>query len=360
MKHTIFLLTLLIPMVLLAQDTTKQESIFHISGFVEAYYSYDFNNPSGGQRPSFIYSHNRHNEFTANLAYLKGHYSSEKIRANLALATGTYMQANYAAEPDLMNSLYEANVGIKISRYHNLWLDIGVLPSHIGFESAYSPDCATLTRSIIAENSPYYEAGAKLTYISNNEKWLVAALALNGWQRIQRVEGNSLMSWGTQVQYRPNENLTLNYSNFIGTDKTDSARQLRFFHNLYGLYKLNDKVDIILGFDAGQEQEEKGSDEYNTWYGAACIVRVRPADKWLVGLRGEYYSDPRGVIIFTGTADGNKIWGVSVNADRQISKNCVWRTELRHLKSDDAIFLKGDNGSTQNNTAIITSVAITF
>ena len=29
-----------------------------------------------------------------------------------------------------------------------------------------------LTRSLVAENSPYFESGAKLTYITRNNKWL--------------------------------------------------------------------------------------------------------------------------------------------------------------------------------------------
>ena len=78
-------------------------------------------------------------------------------------------------------------------------MDIGIMPSHIGFESAVSKDCWTLTRSMLAENSPYFESGAKLSYTTNNGKLQFSVLALNGWQRITRVEGNSLMSWGTQV-----------------------------------------------------------------------------------------------------------------------------------------------------------------
>jgi hypothetical protein len=163
---------------------------------VEVYYQYDFNKPSDNTRPEFVYSHNRHNEFNVNLVYLKGSYTAERVRANLALAAGTYVNANYAAEPGVLKNMYEANVGIKLSKKKNLWLDAGIFGSHIGFESAVSKDCWTLTRSMVADNSPYYEAGAKLTYTSDNGKWLFSALALNGWQRIQRVNGNSLISWG--------------------------------------------------------------------------------------------------------------------------------------------------------------------
>ena len=73
----------------------------NFSGFAEAYYSYDFNKPADNNRPFFLYSHNRHNEFNVNLAYIKGSYNADRIRANVALAVGTYMNANYAAEPGL-------------------------------------------------------------------------------------------------------------------------------------------------------------------------------------------------------------------------------------------------------------------
>jgi hypothetical protein len=78
--------------------------------------------------------------------------------------------------------------------------------SHIGFESAIGKDCWNLTRSILADNSPYYESGAKLSYTSKNEKWFISGLILNGWQRIQRVEGNNLPAFGHQLTFKPIQN----------------------------------------------------------------------------------------------------------------------------------------------------------
>jgi hypothetical protein len=65
---------------------------------------------------------------------------------------------------------------MKLSKKQNLWLDAGIMPSHIGFESAVSADCWTLTRSLLAENSPYYETGIKLGYVSKDEKLYISAL----------------------------------------------------------------------------------------------------------------------------------------------------------------------------------------
>jgi hypothetical protein len=360
MKKIMICATMAISTSGLAQDSTNEKSNpLSFSGFVEAYYSYDFNKPIDINRPFFFYSHNRHNEFNINLAYLKGGYTSDMTRANIALGIGTYMNANYSAEPGVLKNIYEADAGVKISKNKNLWIDIGVLPSHIGFESAHSPECWILTRSIIADNSPYLEGGAKITYTTSNNKWLMSALALNGWQRIQRIPGNSLMSWGTQLQFKPSTKLTLNYSTFLGTDKPDSTRQFRHFHNIYGIIQITDKIALILDLDIGQEQKAKGTKEYNTWYGTATILRFMPNTDWAFAVRGEYYDDEEGVIISTGTVNGFKTFGTSFNIDRTIGDHFLWRTEIRWLNSKDKIFIK-DKSSKKTNTAITTSFALTF
>lgn len=354
--------TLLFATAAMAQDTTSNSqtsSSLSFSAYAEAYYCYDYNRPSDNNRPSFLYNHNRHNEFNVNLAYVKGNYNAERIRGNVAVAVGTYMNANYAAEHDVLKSTYEANVGVKISKTKNLWIDAGVLSSHIGFESAQSSGSWSLTRSMVAENSPYFESGAKLTYVSDDNKLTVSALALNGWQRIRRVNGNSLMSWGTQVYIKPSDKVTLNYSTFIGTDKPDSARLWRIYHNLYAIFQFNNKIGFTAGFDIGTEQISKGSSDKNSWYTPVVILRVIPESNWAIAIRGEYFSDENGVIILSGTPNGFKTFGASLNIDRNIGEHLLWRTEFRTFNSKDAIFMEGNNLK-KNSNAVTTSLALTF
>lgn len=334
-----------------AQDSANAAPV-QFSGYTEAYYSYDFNRPDNNIKAPFLYNHNRHNEFNINLAFVKAAYAAGRVRANLALGAGTYMNANYAAEPGVLKNIFEANAGYKLSAVKNLWLDVGVLPSHIGFESAIGKDNWTLTRSLVAENTPYFESGARLQYTTDNGKWQSAAFALNGWQRIARIDGNSLMSWGTQVVYKPSENLTLNYSTFIGTDKPDSNRLMRYHNNLYGIIKLSEKAGFIAGIDYGLEQKKKGSPEVNTWYTPAVMMQIVPGNKWAIALRGEYLSDPAGVIISTGTPNGFRTWGVSANVDYMPVPNVALRLECRNLNSKDALFLH--NGSLQQSSPFAT------
>ena len=348
-----------------AQDTTSNLKLqtsnpLTFSGYVEAYYSYDFNKPDNNMRPGFLYSHNRHNEFNANLAFLKGSYNTDRVRANLAVAAGTYINANYAAEPATIKNIYEANAGYKLSATKNFWFDVGIMPSHIGFESAHSPSCWSLTRSILAENSPYFESGAKLSYGTDNGKLSISALALNGWQRITRIDGNSLMSFGTQFYYKPTDKIILNYSTFFGTDKPDSNRLYRTYHNIYGIFQLTDKVGLTVGFDIGTEDKAKTGSEKNLWYSPVGILRITPTNKWAFAVRGEYYSDEKGVIIATGTPNGFKTSGLSSNIDYMPLKNAVLRLEVRNLNSKGKIFTNSDGNASKTNTAITFSTAISF
>jgi hypothetical protein len=230
----------------LNNEETKPKSDFlkhvTISGYLETYYVYDFGNPENHTRPDFLYSYNRHNEVNLNFGYLQVAYDDNKVRGKLALMAGTYSNANLAAEPGVLKNLFEANVGVKLSKKKNLWVDAGLFASHIGFESAVGANCWNMTRSILAENSPYFLSGAKISYTSDNGKWFISGLVVNGWQRMQRVDGNNLPAFGHQLTWTPNDRVTLNSSSFIGSDTPDSTRQMRYFHNFYGQFQLQEKV----------------------------------------------------------------------------------------------------------------------
>jgi hypothetical protein len=111
------------------------------------YYSYDFSNPQNFEKPDFNYNYKKHNQLNVNLAFVKLGYQSSRVRSNLALMTGNYAMYNLSAEPNWAKPLLEANIGYKISKQQNIWVDAGVMPSHIGFESAVGADCWNLTRS---------------------------------------------------------------------------------------------------------------------------------------------------------------------------------------------------------------------
>jgi hypothetical protein len=339
-------------------QTADSTAKLTVSGYIEAYYSYDFNQPATNQRPAFVYSHNRHNEFNVNLGFVKAAYTNKRIRANIALMAGTYANANLATEPTTLRNIFEANVGIKLSKTQNVWLDAGVFSSHIGFESAISKDCWALTRSLMADNTPYYETGVKIGYTSGNGKWFLSGLVLNGWQQIRRADGNTRLALGTQITFKPTDKITLNSSTFLGSRPDDTNRN-RFFHNFYGIFQLTPKFGLVADFDYGVDQRQPSSFDYDSWASWAAILKYQFSSKVSMAGRIENYTDTKSLIITTNTPNGFRTNGFSVNIDYAPILNAVWRIEARLLSSQDTIFEK--NGQpTNHNFTLTNSLAISF
>ena len=340
-------------------DTTiTQAPKISLSGFADVFYVYDFNQPQGIERQPFLFNHNRHNEFNLNLGFIKLGLEHAKYRANLALQSGTYANDNYAAEPGLLKGLFEANIGISLNKKNNLWLDAGVLPSYIGFESAISIDNWTMTRSLLAENSPYFLAGSKLTY-NPSDKLEIAGFILNGWQRIQRIQGNSIPSFGTQLKYSPSKEISLNWSTFIGTDDPDSTRRMRYFNNFYVQFQCTDRFGLIIGFDIGTQQISKSSSVYDIWFSPVIIGQFVFNHNWKSAIRAEYYQDATGIIIPTGTINGFRTTGLSLNLDYAPTQNIMCRLEGRWLNSKDNVF-ETKTIPTNNNFIIGSSLTFKF
>ena len=336
-----------------AQDSTAKKSSLTISGYADIYYQYDFNKPVDKLRPPFLYNFKRHNEINTNLILLKAAYDATKFRANLGVMTGNYARYNLAHEPEFFRYIYEANVGYKISE--KVSVDAGILPSHIGCESAIAKDNWNLSRSILAENSPYYETGIKFNY-KPNDQWTFTLLGLQGWQNIK--DNNSSKSFGTQIIFTPNEKLSFNSSSFIGNEKPDSAKQLRFFHNFYFTYHISSRLKTLFILDLGAERKIE-KDGYNNWMGAAILLQYSFGKKLAAGVRGEFYKDKDGVIVSNYVPAKFETTGLAFNLDYHPLKYIVIRGEIRYLHAKDEIFQR-NNIPVHSNFSILGSAAFYF
>jgi hypothetical protein len=356
---------LLLPLLTSGQTDSLKAAI-EIKAFIDTYYSYDFNKPDDYIRQPFLYNHNRHNEFNINMAMLHAAYNTKGVRANIGLMAGTYAQDNYAAEENLLKNIFEASVGVALNSKHTLWVDAGIFPSHIGFESAISASNPTLTRSLLAENSPYYLSGAKLSW-SITEAWTFTGLITNGWQRIARPFGNQTPGLGTQLQYQPHDRLTFNWSTYAGSDAHDSLSQVRLFNNLYLDVKPFPRLQLIAGFDIGAQKAPNTlqggmvseNDDWDVWYTPIIIGRFGLTDRVYIAGRAEYYADPEGVIIAYGAPAGFRTFGFSANLDIYIQENAMFRIEGRSFLSQHRIF-PDDGDFVDSNTFITASLAVTF
>ena len=340
----------------IAQNDSVKKPDFELRAFVDAYYGFDFDKPANGFRQYFLYNHNRHNQFNVNLAFLQMNMDHDRYRARLGIQGGTYVSDNYSSEPPALRYFSEASVGVKLLKKKELWLDAGIFPSHIGFETAISTDNLNLTRSLVAESSPYYLAGAKLNY-AFKKKWELELIACNGWQRIHSINGNNLISLGSRMTYTANK-FKLNWSTFVGTDSPDVSRRMRYFSNLYTKHQIGKKMELILNWDQGAEQKSKGSDEYSFWVGLAGVFRYSFTDQFKLGGRVEFYQDFDRILIPTFGPEGFKTAGYSLNLDYNVTPGVQVRLEGRLLDFRNPIyFIPGFTEKRGLNAFVCASIA---
>lgn len=329
----------------------KDSLTIKVSGFLETYYAYDFSNPTTETKLPFMYNYNRHNEFNVNNGLIRTQLQYGNTYASIAVHAGTYVDDNYASEDIKLVS--EAYVGMYLNDNKKSSIEVGIMPSYIGFESATTATNLTLTRSILAENSPYFMTGIKYNY-KPNDKWSFSGLVTNGWQRINKPDKTVVPAFGTQIVYKPAENTTLNWSTFIGKEFYGTELAMRYFSNLYWDNQWNSKWRTILGFDFGIQDRSSLNDKHLYWMSPVLITQYSISQKWQTAVRFEYYQDEDNVIV--ATSDAFKTSGASINFDYLPNSKVKLRTEARYFDSKEAIFF--DNKS--NNFFVTTSLSFEF
>ena len=356
-RHFFTLLLLLVSTEIKAQIDSIADFKTSLNGYIETYYLFDFANPSDHLRPNFFVSHHRHNEFNLNLGMLRFAAENKKVKTAFALMAGTYSNSNMAKEPGLLKNIYEANVSLRLNPDKELWLQMGIFNSHIGFESAIGLDCYTLSRSVAADNSPYFETGARLNYKSKNTKWDLSFLVLNGWQNIQRLNNNSMPSFGTQVTYN-SKTMTLNSSNYFGNEGTDKLPIWRYFHNFYAIKKIGVKSKLIIGLDLGLQQYPIKSNLIY-WYSPQIVYRYQIASKFEIAGRVEQYFDKDATVTAPIKNAQLNLIGMSVNLDFKILNNALFRMEFKQLYNKDQIF-ETNKTLTNFNSSVAAAIAVKF
>ncbi|MBX2915826.1 MAG: porin [Cyclobacteriaceae bacterium] len=335
MKVLLYFFCLLMPLTAYAQRDSSQVAVT-VDAFADGYFVYSPKRTEKEILYPFLYNYNRNRSLKINHTWIKLTVQSARVRANLALQAGTYVQDNYASEPDWAKPLLEANLGLAINKYKTLWLDVGIIPSHIGFEGAGTLTNYTLTRSLIAENSPYYLNGAKLTW-APSPKWELALLGFNGWQRIYE-SGRILPAGGWQIKHQQRRS-SINWSTFVGAVQVESSTMIRFFNNVYYQVKLTSDFSLIADVDFGVQKVSN----IKNWWGAALLARYAINEKFSAACRAEYYTDKHGLVI--GSPDFTT-YSFSVNADYNPIHSMKIRAEFRRFVGQQSLTISKPDAST--------------
>jgi len=329
------------------------------SGYMDVFYATNFRNNLNPENSPYFVNHNRNNQFNVNLAMLKAEYNSNSTRVVLAVQGGTYAFDNYTNEPDYLRILNQAFVGVKLHK--KLWLDAGIFDSYIGMESAVNTENLTYSRSLIADNSPYYFTGLKLNYLQSNRLKLKLIVS-NGWQRISPKDNRGIPAVGTALTYNSIKGNEFNWSTYLG-ENNDSVVAFRppvvvFFNNFYHKWQLSEKWKLWSGMDVGITDLffSRLARQRPYWFGGAMILQYQWNEKWHTALRAEHYNDPNGTM--TQRINGQRLQasGFSLNQDYTIEEAKI-RLEVKYLTNPNPVF-RTENSFSNNSLMLMAGIVM--
>lgn len=344
-----------------APDSATSPTRVAVGAFIDGYFAWDSGRPRSLDR-RWTTQPARHNEFNVNLAHIEAVVSGDNVRGRLALQAGTSVQVNYAGEPQvgtvsggaLSRSIQEATIGVRI--HPHLWIDGGVYFSYIGLEGWISRDNPTYTRSLIADFTPYYLSGAKVT-------WQVAPTVtaqlhiMNGWQIIS--ETNQDKALGTRIDWQPRPGMLVGWSAFVGNEFPDSVKaRPRILNQLLARWSPSG-WELSAVVDGGRQQRVDAGADW--WTGSTVIARRSLSSKVKIVGRAEHLFDRGQVLVTTKTPDGFRTTSASLGLDVSPEPRVWWRTEIRAFRSGDALWSRGGaSAGSQRSVLTVTSLSITY
>ena len=345
--------------------TTNYDSLetgkVSIGGYVDSYYGFDFSQPANSET-AYSISSSRLNEFNINCAYIEIKYANDLIRGRVVPGFGTYINSNYSSEQGSLKNLIEANGGVCLSKKRNIWLDAGVLGSPYTNETAISKDHLMYSRSFGVEYAPYYLSGVKLS-LPINKKLNSYLYVINGWQQIFDV--NKSVAIGTQLEYRPNNNILINWDTYIGNEQSTYSPTFRnrYFTDIYAIFDNGKKFSFTTCAYVGLQnlKDSLGTKSNALWWQANFTGSYKLKKNVSLSGRIEYFSDPNSVQIHPITsAIGFSSYSGGLCLNIKISKHAMFRIEDRIYYSDQKVYLDRNDKELNATNLLISSLTVWF
>ena len=274
-----------------AADSTGTSSLTW-SGFVDAYYSRNFNDPISRVNQYRNFDLNE-NQISLSLVDLKVQEEARPVGFTLELGFGpTSDYVNIAStvgtpSPSLANVM-QAYATVVLPVGSGLTVDVGKFVTHMGYEVIPSQDNWNYSRSyLFAYAIPFYHTGIRLTYpVASN---LTAALhILDGWNSV--IDNNKSLSLGATLNYSPTSTTDIVFNGIWGhenlTPIEDGARNV---YDFIITQQLSDAFSLALNADYGQAGTTAG---LQMWKGIAVYGRYELSSVSALALRAEVYYDP--------------------------------------------------------------------
>lgn len=287
----------------------------------EGYLNISDGNDGKIARP-FLVSQNSNNIPSINLFLSSLNIQSGQWQGEISGILGTYVDQNLAGEIGPFRNI--GSLWLAHKPKDDIEILIGVYPSHIGLESPISMECITPTRSIVADNTPYYQSGIRMRYEIGTDAF--ALHLLNGWQKSSIDKNGIIPAFGYEY-VKTHEDMNLRISGFLGSTSHDESESIRYHQHIGATYQANARLSLAGSLDFGYQQKKN----VHTWVIAPLLMaQWAVSESFKLNGRLEYYHDPKGMII--NNESGLSAIGFSIGVDWKANHNLLLRSEYRSIR----------------------------
>ncbi len=274
-----------------------------LSGFIDGYYSANFNDPSAnslGDQVNQLYNFNdKTDQFELSAAKLTLNHDPDPIGAHIDFIygrTNTLINAapTNSTSADQLNYLEQAFLSLKPPKAKGFEMDFGKFVTSAGAEVIEAKDNWNYSRSLLFVNAiPYWHFGARTSYpVSKTDT--IGFQLVNGWNNVSKSNGG-LTGVFTNAYTKPKATWDLNY--IVGPENPNTTSGLRNLIDTTLLLTPPGKYNAYFNFDYGQNTDAiaaQGDTKTHDWWGAAGALHAQANSKNAIALRAEYFNDPDG------------------------------------------------------------------
>jgi hypothetical protein len=338
------------------------ETLLVGSMYVDAYYNYNFAKPIDNTQ-TISAAIGRHNEFQANLACVGIETNYKNIIGRLNLQYGAMQHIVQELDGSVnrgrntgtgnLKFIREAAAGYHFNTWYGINVELGIFMSYIGLESYMLQDNWNYQRSMSSEFTPFYFQGARIQMYPakklKQEIWL-----LNGWQTFNSFSSGPGL--GSSTCYRPNENLQLSATFYLGHDTQNpdtlgnQSNRVRFHHDnsivaryykdpkAKGISQMAVSMNNHYGFQKGTDVGDNITASEHFMYGTSISNRIwfnKNKIAWTV--RGDYLSNGGGYLAFSPSPVAQNDYNDAFAANPNQSLNIFQGTATIDIMPNDYV-----------------------
>jgi len=317
-----------------------------LSGTVDFYYTYSFNEPETGSLIPLRVFDGQHNELSfalAEIAFSKPATSDDRVGFRVDLDFGPVADAVNAFEPggDTFRNLQQGYISYLAPVGNGLTIDFGRYVTQHGAEVIEAKDNWNYSRSILFGFAiPFYHTGFRLNY-SVNDAFSFGGTFSNGWNN--STENNSGKTYSVMATIKPSSELTILQNYMGGPEQPGNTDDLRHLYDATVSYAVSDKLSVMANYDYGHDEIDG---QGVSWQGVALYAKLQATPIFAVIPRFEYYNDSDGFT--TGLAQ--KLKELTLTAELKHGHGLIMRIEYRGDWSDADYFVENDNPKDNQHT----------